>query len=139
MRVKIKKQGGLAIDCRTNVYFKVGDVFAVGDQRFSEEDLTELVRLGYADGIADEDSGSEPDKSEPDKSEPDKSEPDKSDEDSGSESDKSEENTEPEYKTFTTKSDLEDHAKEKYGIDLDKRRTLNGMIEQLENELGGEL
>lgn len=113
MRIKIKKQGGLAIDCRTNVYFKVDDVFAVGDQRFSEEDLTELVRLGYADEIADEDSGSEPDKSE--------------------------EKSEPEYKKFTTKSDLEDHAKEKYSIDLDKRRTLNGMIEQLENELGGEL
>ena len=41
--------------------------------------------------------------------------------------------------SFTKKADLEQYAKETYGIDLDKRLTLNRMIEQLENELGGEL
>lgn len=47
MKVKIKKQGGLAIDCRTNVYFNVDDVLKVGDKNLTEENLTELIDLGY--------------------------------------------------------------------------------------------
>lgn len=135
MKVRIKKQGGLAIDCRTNVYFNIDDVFAVGDQRFSEENLTELVALGLAEEIAEEDSTEVPSIEGSDQ-EPSDS-PDEPEE--AAESVEPEEAAEPKYQSFTKKADLEEYAKETYSIDLDRRLTLKGMIEQLENELGGEL
>lgn len=130
MKVQIKKDGGLAIDCRTNVYFKVDDVFSVGDQRFSEENLTELVGLGYADEIAEDDTGSEVEEVLEEDTELDE------DTEEGSEIESEEK---PKYQSFTKKADLKKYAKETYSIDLDKELTLKGMIEQLENELGGEL
>lgn len=133
MKVKIKKQGGLAIDCRTNVYFEVDDVFAIGDERFSKENLTRLIELGYADEVADkiakeiveENFYSDDDLD--------------CDEDLEFEEEVLTEEPKPEYMSFTKKADLDQYAKETYNIDLDRRLTLKKMIEQLENELGGEL
>jgi hypothetical protein len=118
MKIKTTITGGLAIDCRTNVYFVKDEVLEVGSKSsaifrgLSEDDLIELVSLGQAEEVLTEEVKVE---------------------------ELLTEEVEPEYMSFTKKSDLEDYAKEVYGIDLDKRLTLKGMIEQLEDTLGGDL
>ena len=142
MRIKIKTKGGLAVNCRTTVYFEKDEFLEIGSKAsrlftgLSKKDLDRLVELDLAVDVST-DEGEE--KSELDESEEseEKSELDESEE--KSELDESEEKSEPEYKTFVNKSDLENYAKKKYKIDLNKRKTLDGMIKQLENELGGEL
>jgi len=125
MKVIAKVTSGLAIDCRTNVYFKKDDVLEVGSgsTRFStglsEEDLVELVTLDLADEVKE--TGTE----EVDAVE--------------AEVEEDSEVEEPEYMSFTKKADLETYAQNTYDINLDRRLTLKGMIEQLESELGGEL
>jgi len=125
MKVIAKVTSGLAIDCRTNVHFKKDDVLEVGSgsTRFStglsEEDLVELVTLDLADEVKE--TGTE----EVDAVE--------------AEVEEDSEVEEPEYMSFTKKADLETYAQNTYDINLDRRLTLKGMIEQLESELGGEL
>lgn len=110
MRVRTKKNGRLAIDPRTVVSFDKDDILGVGDRGFSEENLKRLVALELAEEIAE---AIQPE-----------------------EEDSRREEADPKYKSFNRKLSLEAHAKEKYGVDLDKNLTLAGMVEQLETEIG---
>lgn len=66
----------------------------------------------------------------------DPAEEDKSEDEEQSESVEDEDPAETiDFKKFTKKNDLESYAKEAYGIDLDKRKTVKGMIEELEEFL----
>jgi len=105
MRVRTTCQGGLAVDCRTNVYFKKDDFLEVGYKGLLEEHLQELIDVRQAVDVTVL--------------------PDESDEVP----------EEPEYKIFTEKDDLSAYAKETYEIDLDKRKSIEGMTKQLEDFL----
>ena len=119
MKIQTTVRGGLAVDCRTNIYFGEGEVLEVGSKStaafrgLSEGDLKELLNLKLAKQVSEK-----------------------------LVKDISEVLTEEvpaEYELFTDKDELEIFAREIYGIELDKRKTLKKMKNQLENALGGDL
>ena len=122
MKVKTIVQNGLAISPRKNVYFEKGDILGIGDKGLSEENLKTLVEIGFAKKVGGQPVAKIVTIPEPNDEDP---------------TDEAEESM-PTYKTFTKKSDLEDYAEEFHGISLDRRKTLAGMVKQLENELEGD-
>lgn len=115
MRIRIKKQTALALDPRTTVFFEKGEFVEIDDKGLSETNLKRLLEIGLAVDVS---TSVLPESDEIDESEID--EPGAG---------------EPIYRSFTSKKDLEKHALERYGIDLDRRKSLEGMIEDLEFEL----
>ena len=120
MRIRIKNKIKLALDCRTQVLLEKGEFVSEGDKDLKKEDLQYLVD---SEGAADV-SLEEVDLSTKETA---------TEEDPG---DVAPSADEPVYKSFTKKPDLEDHAREEYGVELDKRLSLKKMVKQLEDELG---
>jgi len=124
MAVKTIKTGGLAIDCRTNIYFRSGETLEVGDKPavgfsgLTQANLDRLVELNLAKEVSGEEDEVVTENTV-----------------NAEEEVITEDIDEPEYKSFTKKKDLDNYAKEKYGIELDRRLTLADMVKQLENEL----
>jgi len=118
MKIIITKKGGLAVDCRNNVYFNKGDIFQVGSKStkvfagLSKKDLEELVSLGFAKVESNEE---------------------------GSEVESNEEGSEVDFNKIKSKDELLEFSKEKFNIELDPNLTLKKMKVQLETELGDDL
>lgn len=117
MRIRTKFRQGLAINPRKTVFFEKGEFLETGDKDLTEENLKRLVEIDFAVDV----STIEP---EAEEGEVEKSESENSDDE-----------IEPAYKSFTTKVDLEEYAREKYSIELDKRKSLAGMVEQFETAM----
>jgi len=116
MEVKSKTKGGLAISCRKTIYFEKGDILKVDNEGFSEKDLLRLIELNLAEDVT--------------KVKKVKKVKSKSKTKAKLEVEEVEWDV-VDYKNFS-RSELDDYAKSKYGIDLDKRQSLEKMVEQLE-------
>lgn len=121
MKVTAIKNGSLATNPRTIVHFKASDVLALGDKGLTEANLLRLIELGFADGFDGVD------KVDPvadivvsDDVAP-VVIPDAYD-----------------FEVITDKAELAEYAMTIYGIELDKRKSLEKMITDLKKEIEGD-
>lgn len=121
MIVDVIKSGRLAVDPRTQIAFNKGDILESGKDGWTEVALNRLVEIGCAKEKGDTKEEVKEVKIEAIEVDVKTGEP-----------------VIPEYYSIKKKSKLETYALETYGIDLDRRLSLNGMIEQLENKLNEE-
>jgi hypothetical protein len=121
MKIVVNKLGAIAISPRDVVYFKADETLTVGDKGLSEDNLKRLIELGFADGIA-EDDGAAPvaDIVVSDEIAP-VVIPDAYD-----------------FEAITDKAELAIYALEIYSIELDKRKSLEKMIDDLKNAIKGD-
>ena len=143
MKLKALKQGGIAISCRKNIYFKKGDILEAKDGKLALKNLERLVELGYAVEITE--GKSHVDKAVDKTKVVDTSVDRHGDIDSSerisnstynrAESDSGIDESVPYYRRINDKTELDTFAKEQYNIDLDRRRSLEKMQDQLEEAL----
>lgn len=143
MKVRALKQSGLAIDCRTTVFFKKGDILQAADSKLNEKNLERLVEIGLAveikEGERHVDKAVEKTKADEarvglaggDVDSDGTANSTDSPAKSGAGIDKSV----PYYRRIEDKLELDNFAKEQYGINLDRRLTLAKMMDQLDYEI----
>ena len=136
MKVITNKVGGLAINPQTILYFKKGDVFEAGTQQLTETNIARLIELGFADE-ADEVIATnkvvieiQPEETA-----------EELQEEVGlglTEKELSEAEKLPEgydFETITSKSELDEYAKEIYSIELNTNQSLKKMIAALKDAI----
>lgn len=129
MKVIATITNGLAISPRDVVFFKKGDVLEAGKKKLTEDNLTHLVRIGFATPIADDANIAE-------SVEAVKAVEVESAEEVAEVQDAEVEESTEALPEFSTKEELEEFATAR-GVTLDKRnKSLSKMIEDLKEKLG---
>ena len=121
MKVKAIKTGGLAISPRENVYFRTGEILAVGDKGLYEENLKRLIELELAELISDDEKVAEIETKEVEKSIENVEIPEAYD-----------------FEAIENKEELETYARDVYDVELDKRKSLANMKSNLKLQIEGD-
>jgi len=111
MEIITKIKGGIATNPRTNVYFNMNEILCVGDKGLSLNNLERLVEIGAADVFSTTPLEKNTAPSAVDKGKL------------------------PAYKGITNKNDLQKYAKVTLGVYIDKRLTVEKMVEEIEKQL----
>ncbi len=143
MKLKALKQGGIAISCRKNIYFKKGDILQAEDGKLAPKNLERLVELGYAmeilDGESHVDKAVEKTKMAEERlvhpGDITSSDIPSNSTNNPAANDSRIDRSVPYYRRIDDKATLDTFAKEQYGIDLDKRFPLAKMQDQLEEAI----
>ena len=115
MEIITKIKGGIAISPRANVYFNSNELLVVGYKGLSKENLERLVEIGLAD-VFNTTVSTEVTEKIPSMGQI-----------TGHRS--------SEYRFITNKNDLQRYAKVTFGIYVDKRLTVEKMIEEIEKQI----
>lgn len=116
MKIQCTQKGALSPDGIRIVSFSQGEQLSVGDYGFTAKNLSRMIELGFAIEYKEQQQEQPVTKS-------------------AVEGQKQQLEEEANYEAIDNKEDLEEYAREKFSIELDKRRSLRNMFKDLELKL----
>jgi len=134
MKIRTLRSGGLAKDCRTNIHFKEDEVLCEGDKGLELKHLERLIEVGYA--VVETGSFQETIVSEKKEAKKEARVAEREEKPEKSQKEENEQNSQSIDLTALSKEELDEYAKEKFSVELDRRKSKANMIKELNEKIG---